>query len=1096
MRKTMLITSCLFIVCHFLYAQEARLLRFPAVNGNQVVFSYAGDLYTVDRSGGVARKITSHPGYETFPRFSHDGKQIAFTGQYDGNTEVFVIPATGGEPKRITYTATLNRDDIADRMGPNNIVMGWTPDDKAVIYRSRGTSFNPFKGKLYKAPLSGDLSEALPFSVAGWCSYNEDGSKLAMNRVFREFRTWKYYKGGMADDIWIYDTKTAATENITNNPAQDIFPMYCKNRIYFFSDRDRTMNLFEYDTQSKQTKKITSFTEYDCKFPSLGNDAIAFENGGYIYLYDLNNGKTEKLNITLAEDLSWSRNKQADASKFMNSYSLSPDGKRAVFSGRGDVFTVPEKNGVTRNLTHSSGANDRNVDWSPDGKWISFISDKTGEDELYIQKQDGTDSARQLTKGGSSYKFYPVWSPDSKLLLLADRSQDLYYIDITNGAKTIITHSHNREISEYTWAPGSKWIAYTEPGKARRFDVIKLYNIESKKSIAVTDDWYNSGRAAFSPDGKLLYFVSERDFNPVYSNTEWNHAYVDMSKPYMVRLSAGTTSPFQVENDEVTIKEDTSRTGKDISKKDKDKTPKKTEEQTNTVPEVKIEEAGLTDRIETLPVTPGNYYNLTATNEGLYYVASSFRSPGSFKFFDLEDKKETEIGNINGYSISNDQKKIIFKKGDDYFIEDLNKIKIDAKNKLNLTALKINTDLHAEWKQIFDESWRQMRDYFYDPHMHGLNWKAMHDKYAVLLPYVNHRNDLTYIIGEMIGELSIGHAYVNSGDRPDVERIKMGLLGATFSRDKSGYYSIDSILSGESWDKTLVSPLRQPGVNVNKGDYIISINGKDVSRLSNIYQALIGKANQTIEMLVNSKASATGSRKIFVKPIDDESNLYYHEWVQQNIAKVTKASDGKIGYLHIPDMGPEGLNQFARYFYPQLDKEALIIDDRGNGGGNVSPMIIERLRRIPGLGTMMRNNKIAGIKPDAQVGPKICLIDQYSASDGDLFPYQFQFYKIGPLLGQRTWGGVVGIRGSLPFIDGADMRKPEFAHFAADGSKFIIEGEGVHPDIEVINDPHQEWLGNDAQLQRAIEELQKKLQEPGPKGVPPIPAFPDKSGGK
>ena len=389
-----------------------------------------------------------------------------------------------------------------------------------------------------------------------------------------------------------------------------------------------------------------------------------------------------------------------------------------------------------------------------------------------------------------------------------------------------------------------------------------------------------------------------------------------------------------------------------------------------------------------------------------------------------------------------------------------------------------------------------MRDYFYDPNMHGVNWKAMHDKYAVLLPYVNHRNDLTYIIGEMIGELSIGHAYVNSGDRPEAERIKMGLLGATFSRDKSGYYKIDSILSGESWDKTLVSPLRQPGVNVKKGDYIISINGKDVSRLDNIYQALIGKANQAIEILVNSKASVTGSRKIFVKPIDDESNLYYHEWVQQNIAKVTKASGGKIGYLHIPDMGPEGLNQFARYFYPQLDKEALIIDDRGNGGGNVSPMIIERLRRVPGLGTMMRNAKTANIKPDAQVGPKICLIDQYSASDGDLFPYQFQFYKIGPLLGQRTWGGVVGIRGSLPFIDGADMRKPEFAHFAADGSKFVIEGYGVDPDIEVVNDPHQEYLGNDIQLLRAIEEMKRKLAEPGPKGVPPIPAFPDKSGKK
>ncbi|HEX5026836.1 MAG TPA: PDZ domain-containing protein [Agriterribacter sp.] len=1099
MKKNLLVSFCL-ITIHFLYAQEARLLRLPSVNGSQVVFSYAGDLYTVARAGGVARKITSHPGYEMFPRFSHDGTQIAFTGHYDGNTEVFVMPAAGGQPKRITYTATLGRDDVADRMGPNNIVMAWTPDDKTVIYRSRGTSFNPFKGKLYKAPLSGDLAEELPFSVAGWCTYNEDGSKLAMNRVFREFRTWKYYKGGMADDVWIYDTKTGESENITNNPAQDIFPMYYKNKVYFFSDRDRTMNLFEYDTQSKQTRKVTDFTDFDCKFPSLGNDAIAFENAGYIYLYDLNNGKTEKVNITLAEDLSSGRTKQVDASKFISSYALSPDGKRAVLGAKGDIFTVPEKNGVTRNLTQSSGANDRNTGWSPNGKWISFISDKTGEDELYIQSQNGAETAKQLTKGGGSYKFYPAWSPNSKLLLLADRGQDLYYVDINTGSKTIIAHSDSREISDYAWAPDSKWIVFTQPGKAREFNVVKLYSIESKKIIKVTDSWYNSGRAAFSPDGKFLYFVSERDFSPIYSNTEWNHAYVDMAKPYMVPLAAETTSPFQVENDEVSIKEDTPEADKNPSKKEKTKSPDKKEskaDETNTgIPEIKIDEPGLTDRIESLPVSAGNYYGLTATKEGLYYVASSLQSTGSFKFFDLKDRKETEVGSFFSFSISNDLKKIVFKKGEDYYLEDLSKVRVETKNKLDLTGMKVNDSLHAEWKQIFDESWRQMRDYFYDPNMHGVNWQAMHDKYAVLLPYVNHRNDLTYIIGEMIGELSIGHSYVNSGDRPDVERIKMGLLGARFSRDKSGYYKIDSILSGESWDKTLISPLRQPGVRVKKGDYVIAINGTDVRQLSNVYQALAGKADQTVELFINTTASASGAKKYFVKPIADESDLYYHEWVQQNISKVTKASGGKIGYLHIPDMGPAGLNQFARYFYPQLDKEALIIDDRGNGGGNVSPMIIERLRRIPGLGTMMRNSKTAGIKPDAQVGPKICLIDQYSASDGDLFPYQFQFYKIGPLLGQRTWGGVVGIRGTLPFIDGGDMRKPEYAHFAADGSQFVIEGYGVDPDIQVINDPHQEWLGNDSQLKRAIEELQKKLAEPGPKGVPPIPAFPDKSGKK
>lgn len=1065
--------------------QEARLLRFPAVHGNQVAFSYAGDLYVVPAAGGVARRITSHPGNELFARFSHDGKSIAFTGQYDGNTEVFVIPATGGEPKRITYTPTLGRDDLADRMGPNNIVMGWSPDDKNVIYRSRGTSFNAFKGKLYLAPLNGDLSQELPFSVASWASYNADGSKLAMNRVFREFRTWKNYRGGMADDIWVVDPATGKTENITNNPAQDIYPMYYGDKIYFVSERDKIANIFVYDTKSKQTQKVTTFREFDVKFPSLGDKSIVFENGGYIYLLDLTTNQTKKLSITIAEDLASGRNKQVFAGDFIFSADLSPDGKRAVFSARGDVFTVPAKTGVTRNLTQSSNAHDRNVGWSPDGKWISYISDRTGEDELYVQQQDGLQPAKQLTKGGGSYKFSPTWSPDSKYLLFGDRAQNLSLVDVASGNRTQIAHSDVGTFNSYTFAPDSKWIAYSVPGKAREFTVIRLYNIDTKKSVAVTDTWYNSSSPEFSPDGKLLYFVSQRDFNPTYSNTEWNHVYTDMSRPYFVRLSAATASPFVDKSDEVAVKAEADTGSKKPGNADK---PAGAAKGVTVV----VDEEGLADRIESLPVAPGSYGGLVPVEDGVFY-SSAGRGGRGFKFFSLTDQKETEIGSFNVYSVSPDAKKILLRSGGDFFIENLVKSKITPSSKIELSGLKLTVDLRAEWKQIYDESWRQMRDYFYDPNMHGVNWKAMHDKYAPLLPYVNHRDDLTYLIGELIGELNIGHAYVNSGDRPATNRIQLGLLGARFSRDKSGFYKIDSILSGQSWNKTLVSPLRAPGMKVKAGDYIISINGTSMKSVGNLHETLIGKADQLVEIEVNGTASASGARKLLVKPIADESSLYYHEWVQQNIAKVTAASNGRIGYVHIPDMGVEGLNQFARYFYPQLDKEALIIDDRGNGGGNVSPMIIERLLRKPGLGTVLRNNKTASVKPDAHIGPKVCLIDQYSASDGDLFPWQFKHYKIGPLIGQRTWGGVVGISGTLPFIDGGDMRKPEFAHFAPDGSSFIIEGEGVHPDIEVINDPYNEYKGIDTQLARGIKELLDKLAQGVKTGVPPIPAYPDKS---
>lgn len=1072
------------IAAHWVGAQEARLLRFPTVSSKQIVFSYAGDLYSVSRAGGLARKLTNHPGYEMFPRFSHDGKQIAFTGQYDGNTEVYVIPADGGAPKRLTYTATIDRDDVADRMGPNNVTMAWTPDDQSIMYRGRSSSFNPFKGMLYKVPVTGGLSEELPFSVASWATYSADGNKLAMNRVFREFRTWKYYKGGMADDVWIYDFKTGKSENITSNPAQDIFPMYHKDKVYFLSDRDRTMNLFEYDTRSKQTKKVTDFKEFDCKYPSLGNDAIVFENGGFVYLYHLSDGKLEKVSITIADDFSSGRNKQVDASKLIHSYAISPDGNRVTFGARGEVFTVPAKSGVTRNLTKSPGVHDRNVEWSPDGRWISFVSDRTGEDEVFVQKQDGSEPAKQLTKGGGSYKFNPVWSPDSKFLLFGDRAQNLFTVNVNSGNRTLIFHSPFSEITDYAISPDSKWIAYREPGRARAFDVIKLFNLESEQRLTVTDQWYSSRNPKFSPDGKYLYFVSDRDFNPIYSSTEWNHAYGDMSKVYVVRLAASTKSMFEPEEDEVVIAEDTV--------KEKDAEAKKEKKSTDQ-PDVKVDPEGLSDRIESLPLGSGFYRNLQPVESGIYYFSGSIRTGGAVRFFSLKNKKEEEIGEFNVFLISQNGKKIIAKKGEEWFLEDLPTGKLAPKNRLNLSGLRYVTDVKAEWKQIYHESWRQMRDYFYDPKMHGVNWQAMHDRYAVLLPHVNHRNDLSYVIGELIGELNVGHAYVNGGDRPEVERIKLGMLGAVLEKDRSGFYKIASILPGLSWNKSVVSPLNEPGVDVEAGEFIVAVNGQDVRGMSNIYEALVGKAGQLVELQINKTAKEQGSRRVVVRPIADESKLYYQKWVDDNIAKVTKASDGKIGYLHIPDMGPDGLNQFARYFYPQLDKQALIIDDRGNGGGNVSPMIIERLLRRPALGAMMRNASVPTVKPDAQIGPKVCLIDQYSASDGDLFPYQFKFYNIGPLIGQRSWGGVVGIRGTLPFIDGGDMRKPEFAHFAADGSGFIIEGEGVTPDIEVINDPHQEYLGNDTQLQRGIEELKKKLAEPGVKGVPAIPPFPDKS---
>jgi len=1084
-----------FVVCCFWIAsanaQESRLMRFPAIHGNQVVFTYAGDLYTVPLQGGVARKLSNHVGYEMFAKFSPDGKTIAFTGQYDGNTEVFSIPAEGGVPKRLTHTATLNRDDVSDRMGPNNIVMTWTPDGKSIIYRSRKQTFNDFVGALFKVSVDGGMSEEIPLSGGGFCTFSADGKKLAFNRVFREFRTWKYYKGGMADDVYIFDFDSKEVKNITNNIAQDLFPMWIGDEIFFASDRDRTMNLFSYNIKTGTTQKVTNFTEYDIKFPSHSGNSIVFENGGYLYRFDATSKTSTKIPVTIFDEFAYSRPEYKDASKNIFAANISPNGERVVFSARGDVFTVPAEKGITRNLTQSSDAHDRDAKWSPDGKYIAYISDKSGEYEIYIQNQDGSTGAIQITNGINNYIFDFEWSPDSKKLMFNDRLGRLQYIDIDTRKLTLVDKNEYGQIFSYNWSPDSKWITYTSQD-VNRFGIIYIYNVETSVKKAVTDNWYTSSQANFSNDGKYLVFVSDRDFNPIYSQTEWNHAYRGMSKIYMVLLSKDTSSPFALENNEVAISQKTEEIKKDDSKK-ADKPKEDTKKEVSSVV-VKIDFDDIISRIIALPIEVANYGNLYCIDGKVYYNYFSFngRRGGAAKMYDLKKKSEVDLGESIGFSISSNGKKMLVSKNDDYCVIDLPSGKINMEKMVDLSSMKVWVDYSKEWKQIFDESWRQMRDFFYVENMHGVNWKAMHDKYAALLPYVNHRNDLTYIIGEMIGELSVGHAYVNSGEKPEPDRIKVGLLGAKISKHASSYFKVDRIIEGKNWDMSTRSPLQDVGVNVKVGDFILAVDGQNLQNLSDIYSTLVGKANKTVELVVNSKPDMAGSRKVLVTPIADEASLYYYDWVQKNIQKVTEATNGEVGYIHIPDMGVEGLNEFVKYYYPQLTKKGLIIDDRGNGGGNVSPMILERLNREVYRQTMRRGSAYASpIPTQTHYGPKVLLLDRYSASDGDLFPYGFKRLGIGTTIGTRSWGGVVGISGSLPFVDGGDLRKPEFASFSSETSDWIIEGYGVDPDIYLDNDPYKEYIGIDDQLNKAIEVIKEQLEEYKP--LPAIPQAPDKS---
>ncbi|MCJ7645196.1 MAG: PDZ domain-containing protein, partial [Candidatus Aminicenantes bacterium] len=898
-------------------AEEARVLRFPAISDSQIVFSCAGDLYTVPIAGGAARKLTSHEGYEAFARFSPDGTMIAFTGEYDGNREVYLMRSEGGTPLRLTFTPSLGRDDISDRMGPNNLVMGWTHDAKSIVFRSRMIEWNSFNGQLFLASVSGGIQGQIPLPRGGFCSFSPDDKKLAYNRIFREFRTWKRYRGGMADDIWIYDFETKKIENITDNPALDIIPMWSGDRIYFISDRDETkkMNLYVYELGTKRTRKLTDFTEFDIKFPSLGPKAIVFENGGTIFTFDLASEKTDRVPIVIADDQLSGRGRIAKVDDRITNFEIAPDGKRALFGARGDVFTVPAKQGNTRNITRTPGVHERDSKWSPDGKWIAYISDATGEDEITIEAQDGSGKPRQLTKDADTYKYQIYWSPDSGKIMWSDKKQRLSYVDVETNEVVEVVKAVRWEITQYAWSPDSRWIAYAKP-EVDAMNKIYLYSLDSRKTCEVTDGWYNSGDPSFSSDGKFLFFVSDRDFNPIYSATEWNHAYLSLSRVYLVTLAKDTKSPFEPKSDETAVKKEEEKPAKPAAKKEEKKDEKAESVEKPVI--VKVDPDGLKDRILVLPIETANYGQISAVGDSVYYLRTKdMEKEPSLMLFDLAELKEKDLGKIGGYEISSDRKKMLVGKDGGYGIIDLPKGPVSLESRLDLSGMEVSLNLHQEWKQIFEECWRQMKYFFYDPNMHGVDWNAVKARYLPLATAVNYRADLTYVIGEMIGELSAGHTYVGGGDLPRPKKVKVGRLGAQFERDaKTGYFKIARILKGQNWVPSRRSPLTEVGVNVKEGEYLIAVNGMPLNLMADMYASLNNTVGKQVTLKVNSVPDEKGSREVVVVPIETENDLYYYNWVEENVEKVAKATNGKVGYIHIPDMGTGGLNEFVKSFYP------------------------------------------------------------------------------------------------------------------------------------------------------------------------------------
>lgn len=1080
--------------------EEGRLMRFPDISGNRIVFSYGGDLWLVPNIGGVAHRITSHPGLELFPKFSPDGKWIAFTGQYDGNFNVYVIPSEGGEPKQLTFLPDIG--GMPERMGPNNEVITWTPDSKRILFLSRRDTFNTWFGRLFTVSVEGGLPQALPIDKGGLASFSADGSKMAYNRIFRNFRTWKRYRGGMTQDIWTYDFKTNQSAQITENAGGNTFPMWRGDSLFFVSDRgpDQRFNLYRFDFSSKQVTQLTQFKDFDVNWPGLGSESIVFENGGCLYLYDFKVATARKLTIYLPGDREQTRKHWTSAAKLVTDFDLAPDGKRAVFTARGEVFTVPAKEGSTRNITRSSGVREKNVAWSPDGKWIAYLSDRSGEDELYLADPSGLSAEVRITTDGAMFRLPPVWSPDSQKLLFADKNLRLFYVDLASKKPVLIDQGKYTELTDYNWSPDSKWVAFAKAAENLN-PVLYLYSLADSKITPVTQSSTSSWAPAFDPDGKYLYFLSNRDYNEVLGVYDTEFANVKATRVYATSLRADLPSPVAPRSDEPLAKE-----------------------KEGTAAEFRIDLQGIAGRVVALPFPSGNIQQLLASKDLLFYVTQPVRGlsgplPGeapAIHVYDFKERKSSVfISGATAAVLSFDGKKILYAApkspdsgGDEEGGGPTERTFgiVDAKftekepyklgdGALNLAGLQMEVDPRAEWHQIFNEVWRQQRDYFFEASMNGVDWAKERDKYAPLVDHAANRYDLTYILGEMIGELGNSHTYVGDGDGPDLKPIDVGLLGVDFEADPDhSLYRIKKIYQGENWQPALRSPLTEPGVNVKAGEYLLAVNGRSLQLPQNPYELFANTAGQIVTLTLNSKPSQEGARNVMVRTIPSEYELRQFDWVETNRRKVESLTEGRVGYVYLPDMSAAGLNAFVKEYFPQIRKEGLIIDVRYNGGGFVDQLIFERLRRVLAGMDSARNWASGAIPDNVFHGYMACLANEYSASDGDLFTYFFKHYKLGPIVGMRTWGGVRGIRGFMPLIDGGYVTRPEFSLYGLD-SHWLVENHGVEPDVAVDNRPELVLKGGDPQLEKAVQLVMAEIQA-HPKKLPPtppdLPAYPAK----
>ena len=1101
------------------------LLRYPTLSKTQIVFNYGGDLWIVSRDGGDARRLTSGIGTETNPFFSPDGTQVAFSGEYDGNVDVYVVSAAGGEPRRLTYHPA------------DEYVLGWTPDGKNILFMSWGNSFRHFEFQLYTVPVEGGFPTQLPIAIGAEAAYSPDGSHLAYVPHIQWEAAWKRYHGGQTTPIWIADLKDSSVVKVPRENSNDHYPMWAGDTVYFLSDRNGPVSLFAYDTKSKQVSEALHSDGLDFKTASAGPDAIVIEQFAAIKLYDLKTHQAKNISIHVAGDIDAVRPHFAKVDpKRIQNFNLSPTGARAVFEAWGEIFTVPTDKGDIRDITRSPAVADRDPAWAPDGKSIAYFSDESGEYGLAIRDQNGLGEVRHINLGNPPSFFYgPTWSPDSKKIAYTDKRLQLWYVDLDKSTPKLVDSDYFGGFGptqlNQTWAPDSKWIAYTKQLPSG-LHALFVYSIETSKSSQITDGMSDVLFPSFDKNGKYLYFTAS-------TNTGLSTAGLDMSSDehpisrsaYVAVLSKDEKSPLAPESDEEKPKDEKKADDKDKDKtkenekpaakekskdaksakatdSDKDK-PKdddskdKDKDKKDEPVVVKIDLDGIDQRILALPIASKNYVNMLSGKSGFLFLSEgpmAITGDGgdvsvTIQKFDLSKRKVDKfLEDINDYTISFDGEKILYRKGDQWSTASADEGPGSSGppkpgfGPLKLDGWQVYVEPRPMWKQIYNETWRIERDFFYDPHYHGLDLEKAKKKYEPYLAGIASREELTYLFEECLGELTVGHMFVGGGEAPEPKKVKGGLLGADYSLE-NGRYRIAKVYDGENWNPGLQAPLTQPGVNIKAGDYIIAVNGRPLHSSDTIYSFFEETAGQQVVLRVGPSPDGKDSREVTVVPVESEENLRHLAWIENNRRKVDQATGGRIAYVYVPNTGGAGYTSFNRYFFSQVGKEGAIIDERFNEGGQLADYIIDYLKRPLMSKVVTREGHDWSSPSEAIYGPKVMMINEMSGSGGDALPWYFRKAGIGPLIGKRTWGGLVGIGGYPELLDGGHVTAPRAAIYGLNG-EWEVENHGVAPDFDVDLDPAAWRQGHDAQLDKAIEVVMQELKD-HPQPQQKRPAYPN-----